>query len=83
MHFRSKCNFYVKYASKKNVIFGTYLTAVKRSRERSINFPIVIVNFLCDRTIRSSKMRQCAGFESYHFAAYAASPIVLPYNRAN
>lgn len=79
--FRSKCKFYTaRYTVKENAILEMHLTVVKRSRERSINFPIVIVNFLCDLKINSNKVRLCVGFELYHFASYAASPIILPCN---
>lgn len=56
---------------------NTVLTVEKRSRERSVNFPIVIVNFLWDLKINNNKTRVCVGLELYHFVSYAASPIVL------
>lgn len=65
------------WREKKEKVENEKLTLVKRSKERSIIFPIVIVNRFCDLRITRCTIRFCFDVTLYQRESYAASPIIL------
>lgn len=53
------------------------LTLVNCSKERSMIFPVVIVNLFCDLTTINNTTRLFLAGKLYHRELYAAFPIIL------
>jgi len=66
----------------RSSVINDELTFANCCKERSVNLPIVTVNCFCDLIIRNSRIRVSLGARSYHRDSYAASPIILLWNRS-